>query len=98
MVSCSTRRCPMHRALIVCTTIIVLLLTAAPVFAHEGHEHEPAPVPSRITPRGEAQSDALELVAVTEGNTLAVYLDRFASNQSIGQASIDFDINNAAIT
>ena len=88
----------MHRALIVCTTILVLLLPAAPVFAHEGHEHEPAPVPTRITPRGEAQSDALELVAVTEGNTLAVYLDRFASNQSIGQASIEVETPTGPVT
>src|SRR5262245_43832728 len=88
----------MHRALIACTTILVLRLPAAPVFAHEGHEHEPAPVPTRITPRGEAQSDALELVAVTEGNTLAVYLDRFASNQSIGQASIEVETPTGPVT
>jgi membrane fusion protein, heavy metal efflux system len=81
----------MHRALIVCSTIIVLLFAAGPVSAHEGHEHEPAPVPTRITPRGEAQSDALELVAVAEGSALAVYLDRFASNEPTGRAEIEVE-------
>jgi membrane fusion protein, heavy metal efflux system len=81
----------MHRALIVYTTMVVLLLTAAPVLAHEGHEHEPAPIPTRITPRGEAQSEALELVAVAEGSALAVYLDRFTGNQPIGQANIEVE-------
>jgi len=81
----------MHRALIVCTTIVILFLMAPPLRAHEGHEHEPAPVPTRITPRGEAQSDALELVAVAEGNALAIYLDGFASNESIGRAEIEVE-------
>jgi hypothetical protein len=88
----------MHRAVVACTTIIVLLLTAVPVLAHEGHEHEPAPVPTRITPRGEAQSDALEVVAVAEGTTLAIYLDRFASNEPIGRASIEVETPTGAIS
>src|SRR5437867_822509 len=98
MVSCSTRRCPMHRAIIVCTTVIVVVLTAGSVLAHEGHEHEPAPVPTRITPRGEAQSDALELVAVAEGTALAVYLDRFASNEPIGRAEIEVETPAGPVT
>jgi membrane fusion protein, heavy metal efflux system len=88
----------MHRALIACTTIIVLLLTAAPVLAHEGHEHEPAPVPTRITPRGESQSDALELVAVAEGTVLAVYLDRFTGNEPIGRANIEVETPTGPVT
>src|SRR5262245_50665809 len=88
----------MHRALIACTTIIVLLLTAAPVLAHEGHEHEPAPVPTRITPRGEAQSDALELVAVAEGALLAIYLDRFVSNEPTGRAEIEVETPAGPVT
>jgi len=88
----------MHRALIACTTIIVLLLTAAPVLAHEGHEHEPAPVPTRITPRGEAQSDALELVAVAEGASLAIYLDRFVSNEPTGRAEIEVETLAGPVT
>jgi membrane fusion protein, heavy metal efflux system len=88
----------MHRALVVCTTIIVLLLTAAPLLAHEGHEHEPAPVPARITPRGEAQSEALELVAVAEGTALAVYLDRFTGNEPIGRASIEIETPTGPVT
>jgi hypothetical protein len=33
--SCSNAKVSMHRAFIVCTTIIVLLLTAAPVLAQK---------------------------------------------------------------
>ena len=81
----------MHRAFAACTAIFVLLLAADRTAAHEGHEHEPAPPPARIASRGEAQSDALELVAVAEGQALAIYLDRFASNEPIGQADIEVE-------
>jgi cobalt-zinc-cadmium efflux system membrane fusion protein len=81
----------MTRALAVCAATFILLLAAGSLPAHEGHEHERAPVPTRIAPRGEAQSDAFELVAVAESNTLAIYLDRFASNEPIGQAAIEVE-------
>ena len=82
---------PMHRLFAVCTAIAMLLLAAGRLPAHEGHEHEPTPAPARITPRGEAQSDALELVAVAEGNAIAIYLDRFISNEPIGRAEIEVE-------
>jgi RND family efflux transporter MFP subunit len=90
-----TKGVSMHRALAVCTAIsmllLMLLLAADQAFAHEGHEHEPAAAPTRTAARGEAQSDALELVAVAEGQVLAIYLDRFASNEPIGQATIEVE-------
>ncbi len=81
----------MHRLFAVCSAITILLLAAGRTPAHEGHEHEPAPTPARIAPRGEAQSDALELVAVAEGNAIAIYLDRFTSNEPIGRAEIEVE-------
>jgi len=81
----------MHPLFAVCSAITILLLAAGRTPAHEGHEHEPAPTPARIAPRGEAESDALELVAVAEGNAIAIYLDRFTSNEPIGRAEIEVE-------
>jgi len=80
----------MRLASAVCAAILIVL-TALPLFAHEGHEHEPAPVPTRNVPRGEASSEAFELVAVSEGRALAIYLDRFTTNQPIGDATIEVE-------
>jgi membrane fusion protein, heavy metal efflux system len=82
---------PMHRLFAIAAAIAVLFLTAGDVLAHEGHEHEPAPPPARMAARAEAQSEALELVAVAEGNTLAIYLDRFNSNEPVGRAEIEVE-------
>jgi membrane fusion protein, heavy metal efflux system len=78
----------MHRLFAIGMAIAVLFLAIGGVPAHEGHEHEPAPPPARMAARGEAQSDALELVAVAEGNTIAIYLDRFTSNEPVRRAEI----------
>ncbi len=48
-------------------------------------------LPPRMAARGEAQSEALELVAVAEGNAIAIYLDRFTSNEPIGRAVIEIE-------
>ena len=88
----------MKRARAVGTAILILLGIAAGTSAHEGHEHTPAPTPSRIAPRGEAQSDAFELVAVAEGTALAIYLDRFATNEPIGRATIEVEAPGGPVT
>jgi membrane fusion protein, heavy metal efflux system len=79
----------MHRLFAVSAAL--LLLASAQVSAHEGHEHEPTPPPARMAARGEAQSEALELVAVAEGNAIAIYLDRFTSNEPVGRAAIEVE-------
>jgi len=81
----------------ICAAFLIIL-GAVPLFAHEGHEHESAPVPMRIAPRGEASSEAFELVAVSEGNALAIYLDRFTSNQPIGDATIEVETPQGPVT
>src|SRR5262245_14084143 len=88
----------MHRLFAIGAAIAVLFLTAGDVLAHEGHEHEPAPPPARMAARGEAQSEALELVAVAEGNTLAIYLDRFNSNEPVGRAEIEVETPAGPVT
>lgn len=61
--------------------------------AHEGHDHGEAPKPAvtAAAPRGEAHSEAFELVAVARSGTLTVYLDRFASNETLGEAAIEVE-------
>jgi len=88
----------MHRLFAIGTAIAVLFLTAGDVLAHEGHEHEPAPPPARMAARGEAQSEALELVAVAEGNVLAIYLDRFNTNEPVGRAEIEVETPAGPVT
>ena len=71
----------------------VLTLCASPSRAHEGHDHGPqAPLaPASVAPRGEAQSDHFELVAVAQKDALLVYLDRFATNEPVDGATIEIE-------
>jgi hypothetical protein len=88
----------MHRLFAIGVAITFLLLAAGGVPAHEGHEHEPTPAPTRMAARGEAQSDALELVAVAEGNAIAIYLDRFNGNEPVGRAEIEVETPTGPVT
>jgi hypothetical protein len=71
----------------------VLISTIGLSAAHEGHDHEAKSpqVSASIGPRGEASSDAFELVAVASGTELLVYLDRFATNEPIDDATIEVE-------
>ena len=77
------------------------LILAGPVRAHEGHVHGDQPKPSVIvssTPRGEASSSDFELVAIARGNALALYLDRFATNEPVEGATIEVETPEGPIT
>ena len=67
-----------------------LLAGLSATAAHEGHDHGPAAPAARAdaAPRGEATSDAFELVAVAQGETLVFYLDRFGSNEPVRDATL----------
>ncbi len=70
--------------------IFPLLFPLAPVHAHEGHDHgEPVRTLSPVAPRGEASSSDLELVALLRDGELIVYLDRFATNEPVTDATIE---------
>lgn len=71
----------------------IIIAAAVTARAHEGHDHGgPAvPPPAHVLPRGEAHSDAFELVAVAQGNKLVIYLDRFAGNEPVEGASIEIE-------
>src|SRR5262245_7006789 len=70
--------------------VAALLASLGAVPAHEGHDHGPAAPAARVDapPRGEAVSDAFGLVAVAQGETLVLYLDRFASNEPVQGATL----------
>ena len=71
-----------------------LILLTAPVAAHEGHDHGPpaaAPVATAQTPRTSTQSADFELVASLEDGRLVVYLDRFATNAPVEDATLELE-------
>src|SRR5262245_31179200 len=61
--------------------------------AHEGHDNGPAPAaaPANVIPRGEAASERFEVVAIAQGAELVVYLDRFATNAPVKDATIEIE-------
>ena len=67
--------------------------------AHEGHDHGPAAPAARadVAPRGEASSDAFELVAVAQGETLFFFLDRFASNEPVRDATLTVEAPGGSV-
>ncbi len=57
--------------------------------AHEGHDHGPAEsLTGPVAPRMSAHSDAYQLVGVLRGERLTIYLDRFATNEPVTNATI----------
>lgn len=73
---------------------------ATPVAAHEGHDHGDAPKPviAATVPTLEASSADFELVAVSQGGTLLVYLDRFATNQPVTGAAVEVSADGETVT
>jgi membrane fusion protein, heavy metal efflux system len=76
-----------------CAVIFLCFLSAA-AFAHEGEDHgaPPTPVSTTIAPRAESASADFELVAVSRGKMLEIYLDRYQSNEPVQGATIDVDV------
>ena len=82
------------RALRTHAVIAALFAAIAPASAHEGHNHEePPPVSAGALPRGETDSSAFELVAIARGESLDIYLDRFATNEPVTGATIEVEIS-----
>ena len=61
--------------------------------AHDGHDHgaPPPAVMSNLAPRTEVASAHYELVAIARSGELVIYLDRFATNESVDGASIEVE-------
>jgi hypothetical protein len=61
--------------------------------AHEGHDHgdQATPAPANVLPRGETSSSAFQLVVVANKDRLTIYLDRFATNEPVTNATIEVE-------
>lgn len=70
-----------------------LLIAALPALAHDGHDHAAAApgATAAASPRIAVHSDLFELVGVVERGGLTLYLDRFASNEPVADARIEFE-------
>lgn len=73
--------------------LAILALGSPRLLAHEGHDHEAAPVVSAQpgAPRLEATSTSFELVAVRQGEALKIWLDRFETNEPVPDATIEVE-------
>ena len=70
--------------------LAVLFLLGYPAQAHPGHGDEASvAVSGTAAPRAEAHSDQFELVAIVRGDAATLYLDRFATNEPLVDASIE---------
>jgi cobalt-zinc-cadmium efflux system membrane fusion protein len=75
---------------VLCAVTFASFSGSGPLLAHEGHDHgalAPA-VTSNTAPRTETVSEHYELVAIARGGDLVIYLDRFATNESVDGAGI----------
>ena len=76
----------------------ILFTAIAPAPAHEGHDHEEQqPVSAGALPRGEASSNAFEIVAIVRGENLQIYLDRFATNEPVTGATLEVESPNGPV-
>jgi len=70
-----------------------LALSSGLALADEGHDHgDAAPAAAgSASPRLDAHSDLFELVGVVEKGQMTIYLDRFATNEPITGAKIEYE-------
>lgn len=74
-------------------SLAIACAALSPAFADEGHNHgaEPAAAEGQASPRVEAHSDLFELVGVVEKGQMTVYLDRYATNEPVTNAKVEFE-------
>lgn len=74
-------------------SLALACVTIGPAFADEGHSHDAAPggAESQASPRVQAHSDLFELVGIVEKGQMTVYLDRYATNEPVTSARIEFE-------
>jgi RND family efflux transporter MFP subunit len=96
-----SRFCPpglFHNARIAtlcCVASIALGVSA--LFAHEGHDDDAtrSALASSTYPRVTANSELYELVGIVRGKRLSIYLDHFATNESVSDAKVKVAIGDA---
>ncbi|WP_457107328.1 efflux RND transporter periplasmic adaptor subunit [Methylobacterium sp. P5_C11] len=84
---------PIRPAAALGAVALLAAVLAEPARAHEGHDHGAGqpPVSKTIAPRGEALTDAFELVAVPRDGTLTLFLDRFRTNEPVTGATLEVE-------
>lgn len=87
---------PFDIPLVLIMTALLLMLPHA-AQAGAGHDHGEAAPSAEPTakPRFAASSELFELVGVLEGQTMTLYLDRFADNAPVRGAQIELEIAGA---
>lgn len=81
------------RATLASLALALAFAATAPAFAGEGHNHDAAPAGAegQTSPRVQAHSDLFELVGIVENGQMTVYLDRYATNEPVTNAKIEFE-------
>jgi len=90
----------LRRPVAALSSILLGLASAAPLFAHEGHEHGdevPAPAASPASPRLALESSKVELVAVREPSALVIYVDDYATNAPLDGLVVQLRIGTKLI-
>lgn len=89
---------PFDIPLVLIMTALLLMLPHA-AQAGAGHDHGEAAPSAAATakPRFAASSELFELVGVLEGQTMTLYLDRFADNVPVPGARIELDMNGRTL-
>jgi membrane fusion protein, heavy metal efflux system len=84
------------RALRALAVTAILCGAIAPTSAHEGHDHDEQQqaVSPGALPRGETVSSEFEIVAVVRAENLEIYLDRFATNEPVTDATLEAETPN----
>lgn len=77
------------KTLIRVATLAIVTISAAPALAHEGHDDAPPPKQGAAVPRLVSEGSDVELVAVAQGHTLTIYLDRITTNSPVAGAKIE---------
>ena len=72
---------------------LALTLASVSALAGEGHDHGAAPATAEATasPRVQAHSDLFELVGLVDKGQMTVFLDRYATNEPVAGAKIEFE-------
>lgn len=70
---------------------VVLSLFNSWVYADAGHDEVAKSQPNENTPRIVTHSDLFELVSIVENGTMTIYLDRYADNSPVTNASIEVE-------
>ncbi len=80
--------------------LVMFVAFALPAWAggdsSDGHSHgaptpAPAPISQGTTPRASTATEEFEVVAALEGQSLVVYVDRFASNEPVARAKVEIE-------